>query len=75
MLRTSLTPADLCYLAGLPPAGLLCELQKPDDPTGSMARRDDCWRFARTWGLVCISVADLALWVEANGEELVPAAP
>jgi 3,4-dihydroxy-2-butanone 4-phosphate synthase len=69
-----LTYSDLCYLAGLEPAGLLCELVNPDDEAGSMARRDDCWRFAKAWGLKVISVEDLAQWVEENGAELVPAA-
>ena len=36
---------DLCILASLPPAGLLCELVN-DSPEGSMARRDDCRKFA-----------------------------
>ncbi|WVR08293.1 3,4-dihydroxy-2-butanone-4-phosphate synthase [Kwoniella sp. DSM 27419] len=65
---------DLCYLANLPPAGLLCELVHPTDPTGSMARRDDCWAFAREWGLKIISVEDLAEYVKANGQGLVPEA-
>lgn len=38
-----------------------------------MARRDDCWRFAKEWGLKIVSVEDLAKWVGENGEELVPA--
>jgi len=63
---------DLCYLASLPPAGLLCELVNPSDPAGSMARRDDCYRFARQWGLKVISVADLAEYVEAHGKNVVP---
>ncbi|KAK8849447.1 3,4-dihydroxy-2-butanone-4-phosphate synthase [Kwoniella newhampshirensis] len=65
---------DLCYLADLPPAGLLCELVHPTDPSGSMARRDDCWRFAREWGLKVISVEGLAEYVKANGNGLVPEA-
>ncbi|WRT69424.1 3,4-dihydroxy-2-butanone-4-phosphate synthase [Kwoniella shivajii] len=63
---------DLCYLAGLPPAGLLCELVHPSKEDGSMARRDDCWRFAREWGLKIISVEDLAEYVKVNGSGLVP---
>ncbi|GHJ89736.1 hypothetical protein NliqN6_6138 [Naganishia liquefaciens] len=50
---------DLCKLTGLPPAGLLCELVKPDDEEGSMARRDDCKAFAQTWGLKMISIEQL----------------
>lgn len=37
---------DLCRLSGLPPVGVLCELLKPDDPQGAVARRDDCRAFA-----------------------------
>lgn len=42
---------DLCKLAGLPPAGLLCELVDPDDAQGGIAARDACLRFAKTHGL------------------------
>ncbi|OWT39226.1 3,4-dihydroxy-2-butanone-4-phosphate synthase [Cryptococcus neoformans Bt1] len=65
---------DLCYLAGLPPAGLLCELVNPYDTAGSMARRDDCWRFAKEWGLKIISVEGLAEYVLKEGKQLVPEA-
>ncbi|KAA1100521.1 hypothetical protein PGTUg99_016848 [Puccinia graminis f. sp. tritici] len=50
---------DLCRLAGLPAAGLICELVKPDCPLGSMARRDDCAQFASQWKLKMISIEDL----------------
>ncbi|KAI5481520.1 3,4-dihydroxy-2-butanone-4-phosphate synthase [Pseudohyphozyma bogoriensis] len=50
---------DLCVLAGLPEAGVICELVKPDDPLGSMARRDDCFAFAQEWGLKMISIEQL----------------
>ncbi|OAV86580.1 3,4-dihydroxy-2-butanone 4-phosphate synthase [Puccinia triticina 1-1 BBBD Race 1] len=50
---------DLCNLSGLPPAGLICELVKPDCPMGSMARRDDCAQFASLWNLKMISIEDL----------------
>ncbi|KAF9816021.1 hypothetical protein IEO21_04271 [Rhodonia placenta] len=46
---------DLCTLAGLPRAGVLCELVE-DDEAGSMMRRDGCRRFADRWGLKMISV-------------------
>lgn len=49
---------DLCYLTHLPPAALLCELVN-DDAQGTMARRDDCWQFAKRWGLKMISVDQL----------------
>ncbi|HET7488046.1 MAG TPA: bifunctional 3,4-dihydroxy-2-butanone-4-phosphate synthase/GTP cyclohydrolase II [Acidimicrobiales bacterium] len=47
---------DLCRLAGLRPAGVLCELVKDD---GSMARLPDLERFAEEYGLLLISIADL----------------
>jgi 3,4-dihydroxy-2-butanone 4-phosphate synthase len=37
-----------------------------------MARRDDCWAFARRWGLKVISIADLADYVEKDTEARVP---
>jgi len=52
---------DLCALAGLPRAGLLCELVE-DDESGSMMRRDSCRQFADRWGLKMISVEMLARW-------------
>ncbi len=48
--------SDLCKLTSLPPVGLLCEIVKPDDADGEMARRDDCKAFAEKWGLKMISV-------------------
>jgi 3,4-dihydroxy 2-butanone 4-phosphate synthase / GTP cyclohydrolase II len=47
---------DLCALAGLAPAGVLCEIVKPD---GTMARVPDLVAFARQHGLRFISIADL----------------
>jgi len=69
-----LTLPDLCYLAGEPPVGLLCELVHPSSPKGDMARRDDCWRFARAWGLKIISIADLREYVSGPEGKLVPEA-
>ncbi|TBU30060.1 3,4-dihydroxy-2-butanone 4-phosphate synthase [Dichomitus squalens] len=54
---------DLCALAGLPRAGVLCELVE-DDEQGSMMRRDGCRRFADRWGLKMISVEMLVRWRE-----------
>lgn len=42
---------DLCKAAGLPPAGLLCELVDPDDPQGGIAARDACLKFAAAHGI------------------------
>lgn len=47
---------DLARLAGLQPAGALCELVNDD---GSMMRAPECRAFADTHGLVMISIADL----------------
>jgi 3,4-dihydroxy-2-butanone 4-phosphate synthase len=54
---------DLCALAGLPRAGLLCELVN-DDEVGSMMRRDACRAFADRFGLPMISVAMLVEYRE-----------
>lgn len=50
------TAVDLARLAGLYPAGVICEIMNPD---GSMARRPELERFARDHGLAMVSVADL----------------
>src|SRR5919198_3716492 len=47
---------DLAQLAGLYPAGVLCETVNED---GTMARLPELVRFARTHGLKLISIADL----------------
>ena len=47
---------DLARLAGLYPAGVLCETVNDD---GTMARLPDLMRFARTHGLKIISIADM----------------
>jgi 3,4-dihydroxy-2-butanone 4-phosphate synthase len=63
-----LDSADLCRLAGLPPAGVICELVKPDDPEGSMAKRDDCFAFARQYGLRMISIEQLVEYRKEKGD-------
>ena len=47
---------DLARLAGLKPAGVICEILKED---GQMARRDDLKKFADEHGLKFITVAQL----------------
>ena len=47
---------DLARLAGLSPAGVICEIQNPD---GSMARLADLVTYARLHDLKIISIADL----------------
>lgn len=49
---------DLARLAGLRPAGVICEVLRED---GSMARHDDLVAFARKHGLKITSVAAIAL--------------
>src|SRR2546428_3082610 len=49
----------LARLAGLYPAGVICEILNPD---GSMARRQDLERFAAQHGLVFITVAQLVAY-------------
>jgi 3,4-dihydroxy 2-butanone 4-phosphate synthase/GTP cyclohydrolase II len=58
LVRAGQTEAavDLARLAGLYPAGVICEVMKRD---GSMARRPDLVRFARRHGLFLITVQDL----------------
>jgi 3,4-dihydroxy-2-butanone 4-phosphate synthase/GTP cyclohydrolase II len=50
---------DLARLAGLAPAGVICEIVKED---GTMARVPDLVRFCRLHKLIMVSVADLALY-------------
>ena len=47
---------DLSLLAGLSPAGVICEIQNTD---GSMARLPELRAYADQWGLKLISIADL----------------
>lgn len=49
---------DLARLAGLPPAGALCEIVSAKDP-GEMARRDELEVFAAEHDLKLITIADL----------------
>jgi len=58
LVRTGQTEGsvDLARLAGLVPAGVICEIMKDD---GSMARMPDLEVFARHHGLRIVSIADL----------------
>ncbi len=49
---------DLAVLAGLRPAGVLCEIVSEKDPAG-MARAEELRTFADEHGLALISIADL----------------
>jgi 3,4-dihydroxy 2-butanone 4-phosphate synthase/GTP cyclohydrolase II len=50
---------DLARLAGLPPAGVICEIMNDD---GTMARRPQLEVFARTHGLRFITVAQIVAY-------------
>ena len=58
LVRAGQTEAavDLARLAGLYPAGVICEIMNDD---GTMARVPDLDRFARRHGMLMITVADL----------------
>ncbi len=58
LVRTGQTEGavDLCRLAGLEPAGVICEILKPD---GTMARLPDIMTFARDHSLKVGTVADI----------------
>ena len=47
---------DLCRLAGLQPAGVICEVMNDD---GTMARSGDLKKFAAEHGMVILGVADI----------------
>ena len=58
LVRTGQTEGsvDLCRMAGLKPAGVICEVMNPD---GTMSRRPDLLRFCKRHKLVLLSVADV----------------
>jgi 3,4-dihydroxy 2-butanone 4-phosphate synthase/GTP cyclohydrolase II len=58
LVRTGQTEGsvDLARLAGLPPAGVICEIMRED---GEMARRAELEEFATKHGLLLLSVADI----------------
>jgi 3,4-dihydroxy 2-butanone 4-phosphate synthase/GTP cyclohydrolase II len=67
LVRTGQTEAsvDLARLAGLTPAGVICEIMNDD---GTMARRPDLEIFAKEHGLKIISVADIVRYRYAKGK-------
>ncbi len=58
LVRTGQTEGsvDLARLAGLKPAGVICEIMRED---GEMARRPELEQFAQKHGLLLLSVADM----------------
>jgi 3,4-dihydroxy 2-butanone 4-phosphate synthase/GTP cyclohydrolase II len=63
---------DFARLAGLAPAGVLCEIVSED---GSMARTPELLRFARKHRLRIVTIADLADHLAEAGPETLPAPP
>ncbi len=62
---------DLCRLAGLLPAAVICEIMNPD---GSMARLPELRRYAQEHGLPIATIADLIAWREARESLVEPVA-
>ncbi|WP_394827204.1 3,4-dihydroxy-2-butanone-4-phosphate synthase [Pendulispora albinea] len=58
LVRTGQTEGsvDLARLAGLNPAGVICEIMNDD---GTMARMPDLERFGKKHGLIIVTIADL----------------
>ncbi|MBS1122429.1 MAG: 3,4-dihydroxy-2-butanone 4-phosphate synthase [Deltaproteobacteria bacterium] len=58
LVRTGQTEGsvDLARMAGLKPAGVICEIMRED---GEMARRPELEEFAKRHGLLLLSVADM----------------
>jgi len=69
LVRTGHTEGsvDLCKLAGLAPAAVICEIIKDD---GTMARMDDLEVFAKAHGLYIVYISDIVEYRLAN-EQLV----
>ena len=69
LVRTGQTEGsvDLARLAGLKPAGVICEVMKDD---GTMARMHDLQNFAKEHGLKIVTIADLIKY-RLNKESLV----
>jgi 3,4-dihydroxy 2-butanone 4-phosphate synthase/GTP cyclohydrolase II len=69
LVRTGQTEGsvDLARLAGLKPAGVICEVMRDD---GTMARMPDLLIFAKEYGLKIVTIADLIKY-RLNKESLV----
>ncbi|NIG62828.1 MAG: 3,4-dihydroxy-2-butanone-4-phosphate synthase [Serratia symbiotica] len=57
---------DLVAMAGLKPAGVLCELTNDD---GSMARAPEVVAFAKQYGMVVLTIEDLVAYRQADEQE------
>ena len=60
---------DLARLAGLRPAGVLCEIVSEENPT-DMARSPELRRFADKHGLTMISIEQLIEWRRHNEQQV-----
>ncbi|MEO9222110.1 MAG: 3,4-dihydroxy-2-butanone-4-phosphate synthase, partial [Mycobacteriaceae bacterium] len=60
---------DLARLAGLEPAGVICEVVSQREP-GEMARTAELRDFADEHGLAMISIADLIAWRRRNERQV-----
>jgi len=60
---------DLARLAGLQPAGVICEVVSAREP-GEMARTAELREFADDHGLALISIADLISWRRRNERQV-----
>ncbi|WP_127783126.1 bifunctional 3,4-dihydroxy-2-butanone-4-phosphate synthase/GTP cyclohydrolase II [Rhodococcus sp. X156] len=60
---------DLARLAGLQPAGVICEVVSKREP-GEMARTDELREFADAHDLALISIADLITWRRRNEQQV-----
>ena len=73
-VRTGHTEAavDFCRLAGMQPAGVICEMVEDGEEMeclaerreGGMMRRDGCLKFGRKWGLKVCTIEDLVDHIE-----------
>ncbi|KAI8078143.1 3,4-dihydroxy-2-butanone 4-phosphate synthase [Gilbertella persicaria] len=59
---------DLCQLAGVQPVACIGELIKEDDENGDMARRDDCFAFAKKHGIKMITIKDIIAYKRLHYE-------
>ncbi|KAL9118606.1 MAG: hypothetical protein Q9187_004846 [Circinaria calcarea] len=72
--RTGHTEAaiDFCRLAGMQPAGVICEMVEDGEEVeglaerkeGGMMRRDGCLKFGRRWGLKVCTIEDLVDYID-----------
>lgn len=69
---------DFCRLAGLEPVGVIAELVEEGEVVEGkgelagdvgMMRRDGCLKFAKRFGLCCVTIEDLVSYLEAGGRE------